>query len=438
MWSYRCRWLAALAVLSCCVWVGWTSAGEEFSQIWGRATTSRLRNVQAADLTGDGFAEVLLLTGGRGGPVEMNALDPVDGSSLWRRSLLPGGCAVPVRRGSGTRCDVAAASGDTLLILVGASGRVRARGTLPGVVGELAVGDLTGDGGDEVVCTSGNDLNDALTCWDAAEAAQLWRLKCSPVEGRRDDGFGLPLVIPGEGLNGPSVVVREHRTNVTLVSADGLVDWRTSVGTASGPVPLGMIVAGPFAADLEGISRLDVVVGTLDGHLVVLDGVSGDVLRSRVFGGDGHRELAARRRLPSSVRSLLLESGEPASGYSAVEANGVPGDELLFVTADGVAHEYSARADTLLWARALGACPEFGPVVVQTPSGTPGAVVATPDSTFVIGIQSGVSIRGLVPTAGCTRVLLESFLPGETLSILRADWRSGTLALHPTRLVPVR
>jgi hypothetical protein len=414
-----------LAVLSL------VTATEE-STVWERTLPpglGRQREVLAASLTDTARCDVLILAGERGRPMLLLALDGRGGSELWRRRVHPVSWAVPAALQRGRPLSVAVASGDTLLLLDGATGDTRGAVELPGVVGEIVTGDLDGDGRDEIVCTSGTLLDDMLTCWETEPLALRWSRSCAAPAGGRDDGFALPSVSTGLGR----VLVREHRNTLLCFSSGGDVVWKATLGEKSGLVPTGTAVTQAVALDVDGAGALDVVVGRLDGTLLVLDGDSGDVLRSRVFGGAGHRALAARRRLPKAVERLLIESGEPATGYVAARVDGFPGDELVFPTTDGVVHAYSPRRDTLLWTTPVRGSVEYGPMLAVA-GDRACVVVPTTERVYYLEAREGVELSAVGPTCGCSRLLLGTFSATSRLEALTLHSSSAAVRLHRTAL----
>jgi hypothetical protein len=420
------------------------AAGEEAAAggsdtVWERtidADLGRLRSLNASDVTGDGSPEVILAVGGRGAPVTVSVIDADSGSRLWRRVLASGGVVAPVRDGPrGPGC-IVAGSGDTLLVLEGATGAVVRKARLPAIVGDVTAGDLTGDGRDEVVCTSGVDINGTVTCWDSGSLELLWRVSCPPADGRYDDGYALPVVLDDVGGRGAAVFLREHSTILLRLDAAGDTVWRATLGEKSGLVPRGRATTAPAAVDVDGAGHRDLAVGTIDGTVLLLDSDSGDVLSSRVFGGEEHSAYADRRRFPKALRRLLLETGEPCVGFAAAAADPLRGDELFFTTANGMAHGYSPGRNEILWKQRLEGDIASDPIAARTGDGRPCVVQATTEQVAVLDATTGRELDGTGSISGCTDLLLRDFLPDRHLQALVWSSRDRTLSLVRTRLVP--
>jgi len=419
------------------------AAGEEAAAggpdtVWERtfdADLGRLRSLDASDITGDGSPEVILAVGGRGAPVTVSVIDAGDGSELWRRVLASGGVVAPVRRGSRRPGCVVAGSGDTLLLFEGATGAVVGEGRLPAIVGDVTTGDLTGDARDEVVCTSGVEINNTVSCWDTETLELLWSASCPSAAGRYDDGYALPTVLDDVGCRGAAVFLREHSTTLLRLDAAGDTVWRATLGEKTGLVPRGRATTAPAAVDVDGAGHRDLVVGTIDGTVLLIDSDSGDVLASRVFGGEEHSAYAGRRRFPKAVRRLLLETGEPCVGFAAAAADSLGGEELFFTTANGMAHGYSPGRNKLLWKRRLEGDIASDPIAARTDDGGPCVVQATTEQVAVLDAATGRELGGMGFIPGCTDLLLGDFLPDRHLQALVWSSRDRTLSLVRTRLV---
>ncbi|MBD3366620.1 MAG: PQQ-binding-like beta-propeller repeat protein [Candidatus Eisenbacteria bacterium] len=407
--------------------------------VWARRLppeAGRPRDVSTARLTSEERTDLIVLAGDRNRPMTLLALRGRDGTELWRRRLDARAAAVPARRGPGPLDAVVAASGDTLLALDGLTGKVLARTSLPGTVGELAVGDVTGDGRDEIVCTSGGAYDDALVCRRSDDLSELWRVSCPEPRGRFDDGFRMPSVLSDTG-QGPRVFVRQHRTRLVALGSSGDIVWSTVLGDKSGMVPTGTAVTCPAAVDADGAGHDDLVVGTLDGTLLLLDRDSGAALASRVFGGTEHRRIAQRRRLPRALKRLLMESGEPASGYAALDLDPAPGEELVFTTADGETHAYSVRTDSLLWRMKVLGNVEYAPLPATTADGRRCLVVATTERIYYLDAATGGELDAAGPVDGCSRLLLGRFAAGAHVQAVLLDSNEGVLSVVGTSLIPV-
>ena len=436
--------MVALALPACVV----AADGDGPGTIWARTLSPEVGRpfvAAGSDVAGDEGDEILVLAGERGRPVTLLVLRGTDGQELWRRTLRRGAAATPVARRLHDVRDVAVASGDTLALLDGETGEVLLSARLPGVVGDIVAGDLDGDGVDEIVCTSGMALDDTLSCWDAGGLTPRWRAVCPPAEGRFDDGYRMPAILhlgvssseDADASRRPCVFVREHRTTLVALTSSGEEIWRAVLGHKSGIVPTGTATTLPFPVDCDGSGRRDIAVGTLDGTVLLIDPDCGDVLMSRVFGGEEHRKLLRRRSLPKALRRLLSESGEPATGFAALDVDGVPGEELLFATSDGVAHAYSVRGDTLLWKRPVDGGVEFEPIVGRTADGRDCAVFFTGERVHYVDPATGADIRPRGPGNGCSLLLLGRFTGVGRFQMLSVRAGKRTLSLHDTALRPV-
>ncbi|GKZ15763.1 PQQ-like beta-propeller repeat protein [Haladaptatus sp. T7] len=160
------------------------------------------------------------------------------------------------------------------------------------------VTDFTTDPGKEIVVT---DLNGTVFVY-SADGSLVWR---KHIENSATV-VAAPAVADFDGDGAPELAVGEKK--VTVFERDGSVKWQT--GTAGS-------VNWMTTAQTDGDPAVEIVAGTFDGHVTVIDGKTGDKQWSKSFGrmaavkavgdgdGDGQVEVYA---------STLQEEGDTDIG----------------------------------------------------------------------------------------------------------------------------
>ncbi len=127
-------------------------AGFALELLWERTVGFKgpvLLSGTAADLDGDGRHELLLHGGRRNDPSGVAVLDGESGDVLWRAAFPHRSCAVAADLTGDGAAEVVVACGDELSVLDGSTGE-RVRGTaLRAAIGDLACARVRGRPGDE-------------------------------------------------------------------------------------------------------------------------------------------------------------------------------------------------------------------------------------------------------------------------------------------------
>jgi len=294
---------------------------------------------EIGDVSGDGVPEYAFGTGS-----DANAVYLVDGASPGPQATVrwkyPAGDAVYSVRNLG---DVNGDGGDDVLAAIGddidrivcldgdsllPSGQTVWTHT-PGVsvfaCGVLS--DVTGDGIDEALAVLWTLGGGAIRCLNGTSGAIVWTSTAVPDYGMMVDELE---DVTGDGK--PEVIVSSWENAVIVLDGDdGSLVWKTTVGTTNG----GDVWTARAIDDLNGDGRQDVVAGSFDYRVYALDGDSGQVLWSfltgnRVFSvypvgdlnGDGRPEVAASMQdTNSSVVARVLE-GDADLPFPAIDFEG--------------------------------------------------------------------------------------------------------------------
>ncbi|MBN2538019.1 PQQ-binding-like beta-propeller repeat protein [candidate division WOR-3 bacterium] len=172
------------------------------------------------------------------------------------------------------------------------------------------IGDLDGDGWLDVVAA---DADGRVRAWDGPSGAPSWTYEAGvPLSG------GVTIGDPDVDGGLEVVIATTGGTVTALDGTTGSVEWSVTLPGAA--------VGAPALGDADGDGRLEVVVGVTDSCYRSLDGTTGSA--------DGASSLA------------IAAACAPA----LVDLDGSAGPELVIVTADGQVRAYAAGSDSLLWA----------------------------------------------------------------------------------------
>ncbi|HMF44667.1 MAG TPA: FG-GAP-like repeat-containing protein, partial [Polyangia bacterium] len=306
-------WIAVVGcddghALSKCAGPGGIAGLPPPSPVWTHPSANSIFYApRAVDLDGDGSLEVVV-AGGNEMPKfgEVMALDAKTGAVRWHTSAdaeLYSSPAFLDVNGDGIK-DVFVGGRDTTMIAVdGANGAVLWNFTDANPVREslfynfytpIVIPDQTGDGLPDLLVANGG--GDGIPPGEAQPAAQLGVL--SSVDGTIvaaatvPDGmptYMSPILLPDDGAASPTILFGTGgetwtgalwETSLSAVMAGDIGGARMLV-TGSGK---GMI-APPALADLDRDGRLDIIVATFDGRLVVISGSTKDVIWQQTFAG---------------------------------------------------------------------------------------------------------------------------------------------------------
>jgi outer membrane protein assembly factor BamB len=287
----------------------WAVSGRDGSLIWTYFTGARTRNTAAVwDVNNDGRMEVIVpsnsgftfcfdgvegypiwnATIGSGGgcspvvvdmegdgdwEIIVNAngqtwlLDGMDGTVIWNASIAHVGAvpneapAVYDANGDGM-LDIAMCGGQNLTLLSG-DGRT-ILWSVPNVgktTSGVLVTDVNLDGRDEIVITTYDRTGSAsgnLICYDAKDGKLVWDFQWP---GRLR--YSNPAAVDITGDGGISLLVGSlDGTFLAIDGRTGIELWRLSIGDD--------IASNPAVADINGDAKLEIIIGCHDGNIYAL------------------------------------------------------------------------------------------------------------------------------------------------------------------------
>jgi outer membrane protein assembly factor BamB len=279
-----------------------------------------------SDVTGDGVPETVFGAGS-----DSNSIYLVDGASaaggqatvVWRYPAPDGVGSVRNLgdiNGDGA-ADVFAAVwdyGDTFVCLDGGNaptgGTVLWSYPVSGAHSTGVLPDISGDGVNEALAVIWASDGSSIRCLNGATGGELWRSTTVTAAGMMVD-----VIEDVNGDDAPDLVVGSWDNAVIVLDGkNGQEIWRTPVGTTNG----GDVWTVRGIADLDGDGVNDVIAGSFDLHAYAMSGVDGEVLWSystgnRVFSiapvgdldGDGGPEVVVGTQDTSSLVVVYVIDG---------------------------------------------------------------------------------------------------------------------------------
>ena len=315
---------ATRALLSTALWIAVVGCGDEAapskcgggaggvaglpapSPVWTRASADSIFYApRVADLDDDGSLEIVI-AGGNETPAfgEVMSLDAQTGGIRWRASADGELYSSPVLldvNGDGIKDVFVGGRRATLIAVDGARGRViwtfADANPMPGnfvynFYTPLVIPDQTGDGVPDLLVANGG--GDDIPPHEPRPSGQLGVLNsvdgtvvASALVPDEQETYMAPIILPDDGAASPTILFGTGgetwtgalwETSLAAVMAGDLSGARKLV-TGSGK---GMI-APPALADVDRDGRLDIIVATFDGRLIVLSGSTREVIWQRTF-----------------------------------------------------------------------------------------------------------------------------------------------------------
>ena len=181
------------------------------------------------------------------------------------------------------------------------------------------------------------------------DGTEVWTRKLDDARVRqpavRDfDADGTPELAVGQ-LSGP----------MTMLNHDGSVAWRTNISES---VATQWMVPGQF----DGDDAVELSVGTYTGHIVTLDGATGDVEWDRDLGGANATAVAVASR-GAGGSTLRLHGTTGAAVHAVGDGDGDGQVEVYPVARNGNLYSLDGSNGTVEWTATL----TTGPVTVAPP-----------------------------------------------------------------------
>lgn len=238
---------------------------------------------ELSDVTGDGVPEVAFGAGSFNDTVYLVDGASVAGSQaavIWKRLMAD---AVVSVRNIG---DVNGDGDDDVLLAVGDNGHsvvcmdggsTSPNGAVlwqyPAGTSVYAVGvlpDITGDGVDEALAVLWTTGGSAIRCLNGTSGAVEWTSTAVPEYGMMVDVL---KDVNGDGFDDVVVASWENAV-IVLNGLNGELLWKTSVGTTNG----GDVWTARAIDDLNGDGNQDVIAGSFDTYAYAMDGKNGIIL----------------------------------------------------------------------------------------------------------------------------------------------------------------
>lgn len=311
----------------------------------------------AVDLDGDGRDEIVLHGGRRNEPSGVVVLDGASGDALWRADFPQRSCVVAADMTGDGAAEVVVACGHELSVLDGATGE-RVRGTtLAGAIGDLVcarVCELPGEGGPDgfgpgIVYTAGKKRDDVLAVLAGDDLRELWSRDAASAAGPFASGFTHPCALDVDGDGRDEVLVAENGNHLLCLSGDGELAWDVGLGRRERLNPEGVVSSAPVVADFLGDGIPELAVGCFAGAVVVMDARTGEVLDRLQFGVESHESHLTNSKIPRFIRDALRETGEPVNCLTPAELDGGPGSELVLGCSDGFLYAYDPGSGEAMW-----------------------------------------------------------------------------------------
>ena len=274
--------------------------------VWTHASRDSIYYApRGADLEDDGKLEVLI-TGGNETPAfgEVICLDGVTGAVRWRATAEKELYSSPVLldvTGDGVKDVFVGGRIEAFMAVDGATGAVLWRFKDPRPLPEyylynfytpVLVADQTGDGLPDLLVANGG--GDGIAPGEARPPGHLvvlgsadGALAAVAVLPDKQETYMSPILLPDDGAASPTILFATggetwagslYETPLSAVLAGDLAAAEPLVrGTGKG------LIAPPALADLDRDGRLDIVVATFDGRLIVFNGATKAILWQRTF-----------------------------------------------------------------------------------------------------------------------------------------------------------
>lgn len=252
----------------------WAVSGREGNEIWRYFTGRQTRTTPACwDVNGDGEIEVVV-TSDSG----VFCIDGVEGNAVWHADTGPCGKSSPVIAdidGDGRWEVVAKSYGDTIL-LNGSDGSLiwQAPISLVGAAPNEApaIYDVNEDGLLDILMCGGNNV----TCLSGDGETVLWT---HPNVGKTTSGLMLADVNQDGRMEAITTTYYDDGFLTCLDASSGELLWQFSW-------PGLLRYSNPAVADVTGDGGADLVVGSLNGYLLTVEGKNGVLVSSLEVGDD--------------------------------------------------------------------------------------------------------------------------------------------------------
>jgi outer membrane protein assembly factor BamB len=389
---------------------------------------------ETADLDGDGTLEVLIHVGHRDAPSRAVALDGETGERLWVARFPKHSDSVAADLDGDGACEVVVACGDSVYALTGSTGAYLSRRGLRGAFGELASCRLSGEG-DSVVCTSGDGRGDVLAGFTGTELEERWSVESEPGEGRFRRGFAWPTAVDVDGDGTEETVAAENGGRLRCVSARGETMWTTVLGVCERLNPEGVLSSSPVVADLLPGGSLELAAGCFAGAVLVLDAETGAELSRGQFGRASHDRHIANTLIPAFIRRALGQTGEPVNCLTAVDVDGVQGEDLLLGCSDGHLYAWSPSREALIWTLDTdGNLYEPCVPVRERRSERPLVLAWDEKRAYAVRTGDGSALPLFGDRGAAGGLLVEDLDEDGKLELVRIESRSGRVSMMTTEL----
>ena len=384
--------------------------GRDYRVMWAVKAGYGLVSPAAADLDGDGVIDIVV-----GGPGGLYALNSLSGEVEWvvNGSFHRAVPAIADIDGDG-ELEVVANEMGGYVTIIDAFGEIELRQFLGHeAVHTPAVGDVTGDGVDDIVAVEGPFLH-ILT-----HGPSGWSLLTADLNATIN-GFPSLHDVDGDGV--PDILVVAGET-LYAISFSSWVLWSASVQ--------GETYTSPSVGDIDGDGKTEVIVPMSDGIFVFslngsleasypgADASFGSVIVADID-GDGSEEMIVARY---DGRVEIVDVGTYGSYFSGIEYVGITGGPIMAppsigdVDGDGFPEVVVGSRDFRLYV--IDGVPEE---VVTTPTTTQASTTTT-SSTSPATTQHMTSQAPTPSTASATTP------PGFTTGPAPMVWRPNTALL---------